>query len=216
MSSTEYIRTTIKLYKYRKSGETLAKIIARRTPITNETRKNIIEFVIDLARADELVERISSERDPEIRRSIYREKIREFVLKYTNNGYSGVFSLFQADLKWNRRRDVKSSIELSKEIYRFITDNITHVYDRDVENLIIVSNLLDDLFDIWKDRRFSISHIIELMYSITTYSLASIGILLKNITLLGELVVNVKYIFRGGFEDERFKNMEIEAEKIRY
>ncbi|MCS7122361.1 MAG: hypothetical protein NZ908_00150 [Candidatus Micrarchaeota archaeon] len=215
MNSIESTKTTIKLHKYRKSGETLAKIISRRCKIDENVRDRIVDFVVDLARADELVERIVDERDLNRRRDLYRDTL-PYIRKYTGMSYSGVLRLFQADLRWNRNRDVRSSVELSREIYRFIYNNITHFYDRDVENLIILSNLLDDLFDIWKDRRFSMIHMLDLVYNITVYSLYSIGIILRNIDLLGELVLNVKYIFRGGFESEKLKNTEIDIRELRY
>ncbi|MEM0471239.1 MAG: hypothetical protein QXL02_03090 [Candidatus Anstonellales archaeon] len=204
---------SIKLYKYMRSGETLANIIDRIKPISQEERDRLIDFVMDLGRADEIVERIVQESDPKLRKALFNST-RDYIKKYLELGYCGVFELFKADLDWNRNRTVRNSILLSKAIYKFISNNIVKVHDRRLEALIITSNLLDDLFDVRKDGNLNFKYILGLIGELIRYSYISSSLIFKNLDLLCDLLVNVKYVFRGGFEDETIKNADTDISKL--
>lgn len=197
------------------SGRVLAEIINDVRPISDEQKTRIIDFLIDLSRADDLVERIASQKDQSIRRELF-DLSRIFIRKYKAMGYAEVYRLFYADLKWNRRKTVQDSIELSRAIYSFIVKNITGFYDRQVESLIIASNLLDDFFDMRKDNTLSFNYAFNLILSTLKYTILAFPLIIRNIFRIYQLIYLTKFVIEGGFDDELYKTIYLKPEYNNY
>lgn len=190
------MQVNLKEYKYIKSGEVLWNIAKKIEPqLSFNSKKELIDFMLDLARADELVERIA------MKNGFYNEAL-IYIKKYTNKGYKDTYLLFQADLKWNREKSLNNSIELSKTIANYIFKNILGFYDKRLEALIIASNLLDDIFDLRKDNNFSMKKLLEFSGKLFEYSRISLPLILYNFKDLLSLTF---YVLAGRFESEYMK-----------